>query len=370
MPLTTLQTVAIVTASAGALGLGAYGVKKARDRAKLREKRQGELPGPTPPACPEGLSPRQVDGEWQCLPVAPFEECLDGVYSHDRNALSDSIAGLLGENGSKTAAQFHGFHLSPEAMDEAYTVFAAALPGHAEPEELYYRVLADLMPCGWPLWGTETEPASGFTPQPQAALEGWPLDWNYYLEAPEGVTDRMEKAARSLLDLWFIALSQDLDQYLPVDVDPVSLVADAARDACARDDVVSPRAPGVPTSPELILGALRVAGYDPETQNVDEIMAQLESENPLLIDYLDADWRISAETQEKMWLVMLDVANFPRPVTNTVYNVQKPGEIGSCPWDEKDAYTINMAAFWYAAKRVAAIAELAGADIPVMVKEG
>lgn len=370
MPLTTLQTVGLLGAGLGATALGVVAVRKARERAKLREQRKGVLPGPQPPTCPEGLSPLQVDGVWQCLPIAPLEECIEGIYSHDRGALPDSIAGLLGENASKTADQFFGFNLSPEAMEDAYTTFAAGIPGHAEPEELYFQVLGGLMPCGWPLWGTGSDPEPGFAPQPTFALTGWPIDWNYYLEAPEGVSDRMEKAARSLLGLWFVALSQHLDQYVPVDVDPVMLVADAARDACARDDVLNVRAPGVPTSPEVIIGALTVAGFDPQAQDVDQIMAQLEAENPLLIEYLDAEWRISAETQEKMWSVMVDVANFPRPVSNTVYNVQKPGDIGSCPWDEKDGYTINMASFWYAAKRMAAIAELSGLLIPVVVKEG
>lgn len=370
MPLTTLQIVGLTGLGLGAGALGLVAVRKARASAKLREQRQGALPGPQPPTCPEGLSPRQVDGEWRCLPIAEFEECLEGVYTHERGMLPDSILGLLGENARKTANQFYGFHLSPEAMEEAYTVFAAGIPGHDEPEELWGQVLTDLMPCNWPLWDPGSEPPQGFTQAPNVALSGWPLDFNYYLDPAQGITDRMGKAARSLLDLWMIALSQDLDQYLPVDVDPVMLVSDPDRDACARDDVLNVRAPGVPTSEGVILGALRVVGFDPEAQNVDQIMAQLEAENPLLIEYLEAEWRIPAETQDHMWQVMLDVANFPRPVYTTVYNTQKAGDIGSCPWDEKDAYTINMATFWYSAKRMAAIAELAGAAIPVIVKEG
>jgi hypothetical protein len=307
-----------------------------------------------------------VEGEWQCLPVAAFEECLRGVYVHDRVPFPESVNGLLGENARKTAAQFFGLHLSPEAVEEAYTVFAAGMPGHVEPEALYFEVLGALMPCGWPLW-SGGEPFPGFTMQPVARLGGWPLNFNYYLDPPEDVTDRMEKAARSLADLLTVAMSQQLDQYLPVDVDPVMVVSDAERDACARDDVINMRAPGAPTSEGVILGALTVAGYDLQTQDVGQVMAQLEEENPLLIGYLDGDWRIPEQTQDEMWRIMLEVANFPQPVHNTVYNTQKGG---TCLWEEKDRYTISMATFWYSAKRVAAIAELVGMVIPVVVKEG
>lgn len=366
MALTTLQTVGLTGLGLATAAVGYGVVKQARERARLREQRV--LPPTTPPpSCPEGLTPHLVEGQWQCLPVSAFEECLKGVYAHARSPLPESVNGLLGENARKTAAQFFGFHLSPEAMEEAYTVFAAGMPGHAEPEELYYQVLADLMPCNWPLWDPDSDPAAGFTPAPHTALSGWPLDWNYYLEPPAGITDRMEKAARSLSDLFAVAISQQLDQYLPVDVDPVMVISDAARDACARDDVLNIRAPGVPTSEGVIMGALTIAGYDPQTQDVDQVMAQLEAENPLLIGYLDGDWRISSEMQDEMWRVMLEVASFPRPVHNTVYNTQKGG---SCPWEEKNRYTISMATFWYSAKRMAAIAELVGAGLPVIVQEG
>jgi hypothetical protein len=85
----------------------------------------------------------------------------------------------------------------------------------------------------------------------------------------------------------------------------------------------------------------------------------------LLIQVLDADWRVSTKVQEDLWRVLLEVANFPRPVTNTVYNVQTK----SCPWDEKDRYSLSMATLWYAAKRMAALAQLAGMAIPVILKE-
>lgn len=366
MALTTLQTVGLAGLGLGATALGIGAIRQARERTRLREQRVLP-PAPTPPTCPDGLTPHMVEGEWQCLPVTAFEECLQGVYVHDRVPLPESVNGLLGENARKTAEQFFGFHLSPEAIEEAFTAFAAGFVGSDQEEAFYYQVLGSLMPCGWPIWWPGEEPASGFTASPQLVLSGWPMAGNYYMDPPAGITDRMEKAAISLLDLFVVAMSQKLDQFLPVDVNPVMVISDAARDACARDDVLNIRAPGVPTSEGVIMGALAVAGYDPQTQDVDQIMAQLEAENPLLIGYLDGDWLIPAQTQDEMWRVMLEVANFPRPVHNTVYNTQKGG---SCPWEEKDRYTISMATFWYAARRMAAIAELAGAAIPVVVKEG
>lgn len=371
MALTTAQIAGIVLGTATGAGLVAVGVRQARASRRAREKRLTIKPsGPARPTCPEGLSPRMVEGAWQCLPVTAYEECLAGVFSEDRNPLPDSIVGLLGENARKTADQYYGFHLTPDAMENAYTSFAAQLPDtSADEEEIYFTTMGSLMPCAWPLWGGQSEPPAPFAQQSVRRLVGWPMNWNYYLDAPEGVTGRMEKAARSLVDLFLVAMSQNLDQFLPVDVDPVMAISDPERDLCARNDVLDPRAPGVPTSEGVILGALTVAGFDPQNQNVDQIMAQLEAENPLLLDYLEADWRISADTQDAMWQVMLDVASFPRPITNTVFNTQK-AEHGACPWDEKDGYTISMAAFWYAAKRIAAIAELAGSDLPVVVKEG
>lgn len=352
MALTTLQTLGLVGLGVGTAALGYAAVRSAQARARLREQR--ELPaGPT---CPEGLTPHMIEGEWQCLPVAAFEECLEGIYASDRVELPDSIAGLLNEDAQQTAEQFYGFNLTPEAMEEAYTAMAAQIPGHTEPEEIYFQVLQDLMPCEWPL----SEAAAG------PALAAWPLDFNYYLDPPDGVTDRMEQAARSLFDLWVVALSQHLEQFLPVDVDPVAVVSDPERDTCAQDDVLMPRERSVPTSEGVILGALEALGFDPQTQNVDEIMAQLEAENPMLIEYLEMDWRIPKETQDAMWEIFQQVADFPKPVTNTVFNAQMGA---SCPWEEKDAYTINMASFWYAGKRIAAIAELAGLAVPVLVRE-
>lgn len=362
MALTTAQIAGIALGTAATAGLVGLGIRQARASSRAREQRKITPSGPARPTCPAGLSPRMVDGEWQCLPVTAQEECIAGVYSAERNALPDSIVGLLGENALKTADQFYGFHLSPEAMEDAYTAFAAQIPNTDEAEGIYHNVLEDLMPCRWPLGITTPAPGA-------AALVGWPLDFNFYLDPPAPVTDRMEKSARSLSDLWIVAISQHLDQFLPVDVDPVMAISDPQRDLCARADVLDPRASGAPTSEGVILGALTVAGFDPQTQNVDQIMAQLEAENPLLLDYLEADWRIPAETQDTMWQIMLEVANYPRPVTNTVFNTQK-GDQGACPWDEKDGYTISMATFWYSAKRIAAIAELAGGLLPVIVKEG
>jgi hypothetical protein len=90
----------------------------------------------------------------------------------------------------------------------------------------------------------------------------------------------MEKAARSLLDLWLVAVAQKLDKFLPIDVDPLGLVSDPELEACASGDVLGPRSPGVPTSENVILEILAAAGYDPQAQNVDEIMGALEAENP------------------------------------------------------------------------------------------
>jgi len=346
MALTTLQTVGIAVLGVGGAALGINEIKKAIDRKRLRE--QGKLP-PGAPTCAEGLTARRVDGEWQCLPVTAFEECLEGIYSNARVTLPQSVSGTLGENALKTAAQFFGFQLTSEAIEEVFPALIQA--ADTTDDEAYYAMREDLMPCGWLLDGAE-------------AQRGWPLDSNLYQEGPW--SDRMNASAMALFQLFTVALSQGLDKFLPVDVDPVNFIQDVEKDACARGDVLNLRSPGVPTSEAVVMGSLTVAGFDLQTQNVDEVMAQLEAENPLLIEYLDGDWMISNEIQDEMWRVMLEVAAYPKPVQNTVYNVQK-GEV--CAWDEKDAYTISMATLWYSAKRMAAIAELSNVILPVIVTE-
>ena len=358
MALSPLQTIGLTALGIGATALGANAIMKARERKRL----QGQLGAPK---CPEGLNAQLIDGEWQCLPVSVLEECLDGMYSGDRQPLPAAIANGLTENAAKTAEQFYGFHLSAAAMQQAWDQFMSQLPGHSEPEAVYYAALGGMMPCNWPLLG-EGGQLPGFAPQPIAQLQGWPMDWNYYLEAPLGVSGRMEHAARSMMALWIVAMAQTMDQYLPIDVDPVSMISDPEVNACAAGDVLNMRAPGVPTSEKIIMSALTSAGYQPDANNVDQVMSALEAENPLLIEYLDAEWRISADMQDRMWDVLNQVGAFPRPVTNTVFNVAT----GSCPWDEKDRYTLSMGTLWYAAKRMAAIAELAGAMVPVIAKEG
>lgn len=345
MALTALQTAALIGLGVGSAALG-YGVVKQTQRRKALA---------APPVCPRGLSPRKVGDQWECRPDSTLEACLRGVFVPDRVPLPATVAALLNENATKTAEQFFGFHLSPEAIEEAYTAFAAAIPGNQEPEDLYFQVRESLMPCNWP--GSLEE-----------QLRGWPLDFNYYID-PAFDSERMERAARSLSDLWIVAIAQHVNQYLPVDVDPVMVVSDPERDHCIQADVLSPRAVGAPTSEAVILGALTLAGYDVQNQSVDQVMAQLEAENPVLIHYLEGDWRISREKQDQMWQILLGVLNLPRPVHNTVYNAQSVGEDGSCSWDEKDLYTINMATFWYSAKRLAAIAESAGSLFPVLVEE-
>lgn len=317
------------------------------------------------PACGEGTTARLVDGQWQCLPVTAFEQCLEGIVVHDRLPLPASIEQDLPENARKTAEQFFGFHLTAEAMEEAWAALVQAIDA-GEEEESYYAVLANLMPCNWPLWAPGGDPDPGFTFAPNEHLAGWPLDFNYYLDPPDGVSDRMQKGARSLFDLFIVAISRKLDQFLPLDVDPISLISDPERDACAKADVLPMRAPGVDTSYAVIKGALFQGGYEPEEGGVVEILEHLEHENPLLIEHLRAPWHVSEEVQDRLWSVLLEVGDFPRPITNTVYNLQS----GSCPWEEKDRYSLSMATLWYAAKRMAAIAELSGLKIPVVVKEG
>ena len=340
MALTTIQTVGLLVLGVGGTALGINEIKKARDRKRAKE--QGKL-GEGAPQCAEGLTPRMVDGEWQCLPVTAFEECLDGIYSNTRVKIPASVAGGLNENALKTAAQFYGFNLSAEAIEESFPELMASGEG------VFEAVLEDLMPCGWSATGAST---------------GWPLERNYYLDG--AWSERRNAAAMSLAQLYLVALSQQLDKFLPFDVDPVNYVQDPAKDACARGDVLDLRSPGVPTSEAVVLGSLTAAGYDLQTQNVDEVMAQLEEENPQLIAYLDGDWMISSEMQDEMWRILLEVAPFARAVQNTVYNAQKGTP---CAWEEKDAYTISMATLWYSAKRMAAIAELTNGVEFSMIKD-
>lgn len=363
MALSALEITGLTVAGIVTAGAGYTVVQQARTRAKSREQR-----GLSPPRCQRGMSPKSVDGSWQCLPVTAFEDCLVGVFVSDRVPLPESVEGLLSENARKTAEQFFGFHLSPEALEEAYTALAAQIPALAQEGDaavVYYSVRGDLMPCvdptaklHWPDIGAPMGSAEASWPVKRP--EG-PNLW--YVDGPPTVSDRMDKAARSLADLYLVALSQHKDQFIAMDQDPVMVVSDPQLDACTADIVIDPRKAGVPTSEGVILGALALAGYDPQTQTVEQIMTAIETENPSLVQHLEADWRISAPMQDDMWRILLEVAAFPRPITNVVFNLGVEG----CPWDQKDAYSLSMATLWYSAKRIAAIAELSGLNLPIGV---
>lgn len=325
MALSTAAKIALAGLGLVAAGVGAKAIQEAIRRRRLEQKRAGELPS------------------------AELEECLVGTYSSDRVPLPEVVAAQLNDNGRKTADQFYGFHLSPEAIEEAWNAIAGLLAQGKDIEEAWLEVAEGLMPCGW----TAVDPV------------GWPVNWNNYDDAPDTMSPRQARAMRSFTDLWLIAVSNHLDAYLGVDVDPVVTISDPERDTCIKTDVISLRGQSVPTSEGVIVAALAAAGIDAEKLTVDQVMAQLEQEYPRLADLLDADWWVPQATQDAMWQTLIEASSFPKPVSTVVFNVQSQ----SCPWEEKDGYTLNMANFWYSAKKIAAIAQAAGILVPVIFPE-